>query len=253
LRKKAGAKSSTDYVISTIARARTLRVAGLVAGGIAVAGSAVVVTASAAGYNFNFGRGSTPPSTAGLASNPTAAAGASSLCTDFEQHFVSDLGSTQTKVDAAFQQAIAETLADEVKAGKLTQAQADAIKARLAGKQPCAIGPSLAPGPGAKLPAYTQQLLTAAASALDVTPDVLKADLAKGMTLSQVAAAHNPPITEDQFRSKLIANLKPLLDQAVKDGTLTSDQEQAILKRLQTGAIPFWDKPMKRSTAAGTT
>ena len=79
------------------------------------------------------------------------------------------------------------------------------------------------------LAAYLQQLLTAAASALGVTDAQLKADLAKGTTLSQVAAAHTPAITEAQFRSRLIANLTPLLDTAGKEGKLMSTQEQAIL------------------------
>jgi hypothetical protein len=191
---------------------------------------------------------------AGLAGSPQDAAGTSAVCTDFINHFTSDLGTDQTKLDAAFQKAIAETLADQVKAGKLTQQQADAIKAKLAGKEPCSIGPALSVGGGrAADGAYMQQLLAASASALDVTPDQLKADLKKGMSLSQIAAAHNPPITEDQFRTKLIANLKPLLDKAVTDKKLTSDQEQKILQRLQTGAIPLWDKARKSTTAAGST
>ena len=71
------------------------------------------------------------------------------------------------------------------------------------------------------------------------------------MTLSQIAAAQKPPVTEAQFRTKLIANLKPLLDKAVADKKMTGDQEQKILQRLQTGPIPFWDKPMPKATTAG--
>src|SRR5438477_607158 len=97
---------------------------------------------------------------------------------------------------------------------------------------------------------YTQALMTAAASALGITPQQLRTDLAGGMTLSQIAAAQRPAVTEDQFRTKLIANIKPLLDKAVTDQKLTSAQEQQILQRLQTGPIPFWDKPVKKAAAA---
>ena len=244
--------------MSTLARPRTLRIAGFVAGGVAIAGAAVAVTASAAGFNLNLGGPSSNSSsnTAALSASPQDAAGTSAVCTDFINHFSSDLGTDQTKVNAAFQQAISETLADQVKAGKITQKQADAIKARLAGKQPCSLGPALKGGGGdrANVRAYMQQLLNAAASALGITPDALKADLQKGESLSQIAAAQNPAVTEAQFRQKLIANLTPLLDQAVKDGKLTAAQEQAILHRLQTGPIPFWDKAPKASTtAAGAT
>jgi hypothetical protein len=239
-------------VISSLARPKTLRIAGLAIGAVAVAGSAVAITASAAGYSFNFGGPSThTPASAGLAAAPQDAAGTSGVCTDFINHFTADLGSDQAKVDAAFKQAVAETLADQVKAGKLTQAQADAIKARLAGKEPCAIAPALsAPGRSATINAYTQQVLAAAASALDMTPAQLMADFGKGMSLSQIAAAHNPPITEDEFRAKLIANLTPLLERAVSNGKLTSAREQQIINRLKTGPIPFWNTAPKHPAAS---
>jgi hypothetical protein len=84
------------------------------------------------------------------------------------------------------------------------------------------------------------------------TPDQLKADLAKGMTLHQIADAQNPPVTEAQFRSRLIANLKPVLDAMVTNKRITSAQEQKILQGLQTGPIPFWDKPMHKPAAAAS-
>src|SRR5260370_21707164 len=71
-----------------------------------------------------------------------------------------------------------------------------------------------------------------------------KADIAGGMTLAQIAAAQNPPVTEAQFRDRLIAKLTPLLDEAVTNKQLTSAQEQAIIQQLKTGPIPVWDKPM---------
>src|SRR5260370_23769165 len=119
--------------------------------------------------------------------------------------------------------------------------QADVIKAKLWGKQPCALASGLAPTAKAGTAQYMQALMTAAASALGITPQQLRTDLSGGMTLSQIAAAQNPPITEDQFRSRLIANIKPLLDKAASDKKLTTAQEQQILQRLQTGPIPSWD------------
>ncbi len=234
-------------MISRFLRIKAVRFAAYAAGAVAVAGSAVYVVAAAT---------SPSPSPSSTTSPKHPSGEASAVCTDFINHFTADLGTNQSKMSSAFQQAIAQTLADQVKAGKLTQQQADAIKAKLTGKQPCAIAPALQQRGGGKAAtgAYMQQLLAAAASALDVTPDQLKADLQKGMSLSQVAAAHNPAITEAQFRTKLIANLKPLLDQAVTNGKLTSAQEQKILQRLQSGPIPLWDKaPKKAATTAGAT
>src|SRR5437016_1960033 len=145
------------HVIKTITSPRHLRIAGFAVAAVALAGSAVYITASAAGYSLGF-----------HGSPPTGNAASSS----------------------------------------------------------------------------------AAASALGITPETLQADLKKGMTLSQIAAAQKPPVTEAQFRTKLIANIKPLLDKAVADKKMTSDQEQKFLQRLQTGPIPFWNKPLPKATAA---
>jgi hypothetical protein len=239
-------------VITTIATPKNLRIASFAAGAAAIAGAAVYMTASAAGYSFNLGapKASNVPAAGTVAGQSTAAT--SSVCNEFITHFSSDLGVSQDKVNSAFQDAVGQTLADEVKAGHITQGQADAIKKRMAGKAPCTLAGSLGGKNAAGGAVYQQALLSAAASALGVSTDTLKADLAKGMTLHQIADAQNPPVTEAQFRSRLIAALKPMLDRAVTDKKITSDQEQKILQRLQTGPIPFWDKPVHRPTAAGS-
>lgn len=238
-------------MITSIATPKNFRIVGFAAGGAAIAGAAVVLTASAAGVNFSWPKGSTnPPAAASVTEKSTGSA--SGVCNEFVTHFASDLGSSQTKVDSAYQQAIAQTLADEVKAGRMTQAQADKIKSQLTGKPPCAIAGSLKAPRNAGGDIYQQELLTAAASALGISSDTLKADLAKGMTLHQIADAQNPPVTEDQFRAKLIAALKPLLDAGVTNKRLTSEQEQKILAGLQSGPIPFWDKPMHKPVATVT-
>jgi hypothetical protein len=231
---------------------RHLRILGFAAGAVAVSGAAVLVTASAAGLNIGF------HSSAPRAAQPEAAAigqkaDATAVCNAFIAHLSTDLGKSQSQVNAAIQKAIGETLADEVKKGDLTQTQADALKKKLAGQPPCAlsgVGRTGAPGDKATIGAYQAQLVTAAASALGVSETQLKADLAAGKTLSQIAAAKNPPVTEAQFRTNLIAQLKPLLDTAVKNNKLTAAQEQAILQRLQTGPIPYWSTPVKHKTTA---
>ncbi len=224
---------------------RLLRVLGFAVGGVVVAGAAVLVTASAAGLNVGFHSSSPQPSQAETVTVASKSK-ASAVCSDFITHLSSDLGKSQSQLNSAVQKAIGETLADEVKNGDLTQAQADAIKARLASSPPCTIVGSLKPPAQAKISAYTQQLMAAAASALGVSDATLKADLAKGMTLSQIAAAQKPPVTEAQFRTRLITGLTPLLDAAVKSKKLTSAQEQMILKQLQTGPIPYWSTPLHK-------
>src|SRR5207245_11448782 len=86
--------------------------------------------------------------------------------------------------------------------------------------------------------AYMQQYLAASASALGISVTELKADIANGQSLSQVAAAKK--VSEADFRTKLIANLKPVLDKALTDKKLTTAQEQMPLNRLQTAPLPLW-------------
>jgi hypothetical protein len=239
--------------MTSLANLRHLRVVGFAAGAGLVAGAAVLVTASAAGLNVGLHPASSQPAPANATSIGEKTS-ASAVCNDFLSHLSSDLGKSQSQVNAAVQKAIGETLADEVKNKDLTQAQADAIKQKLASQPPCTLAGNLgkapAPRSGATIGAYTQQLISAAASALGISDTQLKTDLAKGMTLSQIAAAQNPPVTEAQFRTRLIAKLTPLLDTAVTNKKLTPAQEQMILQRLQTGPIPFWSTPMRKPKPA---
>jgi hypothetical protein len=240
-------------VITRLLKTKQLRIAGFALGAVAVTGAAILVTASAAGYTLASFRPSNQTTGAAAATVSQPSTKVSTLCTDFMAHFASALNTGQSNVDAAFQKAVGETLADEVNNGTLTQAQADKIKAQLAGKAPCTIAGGLkAPAASANLGVYKQALLTAASASLGISDATLKADLRQGMTLSQIAAAQKPAVTEAQFRSRLIANLTPLLDTAVTDKKLTVTQEQAILKRLQTGPIPLWSKPTRAANPTAT-
>ena len=240
-------------MITRLWKVRYLRVAGMAAGAVAVVGAAVVVTASAAGVSFG-----TRPAAGNVAA--VDAKTQSTACAAFMKHFADRIHKTQAEINTAFQQAIADTLADEVKSGQITQAQADAIKKKLAGQTPCALPLTAGHhhgGSKAHIGAYLQQYITAAAAALGITETQLKSDLAAGQSLSQVAAASH--VSEADFRTKVIASLKPVLDKAVTDKKLTADQEQKIINALQTGPLPLWNtadkhpKPPAPATAAGTT
>lgn len=238
-------------MIHRLANLKFLRIAGLAAGAAAVSGVAVLVTASAAGFSVPF---FTPASRAGGTSTAAIAQKAgtpSPFCSDFASHFSADLKMSQGAVNATFQKAIGEALADEVKNGKLTQARADAIQKRLAGRVPCPIAGALKPS-GATLGAFRPALRSAEASALGITDQALKTDLDQGLTLSQIAATRN--VTEAQFRTLVVAKMTPVLDAAVTNKNLTAAREQAIIKRLQTGTFPLWDKPLPnaKSTASPT-
>lgn len=230
-------------MINRIWKPRYLRMAGVAVGTVAVAGAAVVITASASGMTF--GVRQAPSTTAAVDAHAS-----STVCSNFMKHFAVDIGKSQAEINAAFQKAIADTLADEVKSGQITQAQADAIKKKLAGQTPCNL-PSPRTGGDKALGAFMQQYLASAATALGITETQLQTDLRSGQSLSQIAAAQH--VSEADFRTKVVAALKPTLDKAVTDKKLTAAQEQAIISRLQTGELPLWNTAVKPRPKPGTT
>jgi hypothetical protein len=250
--KKVSGRLALTWNMTRLLRARYLRIVGFAAGAVVVAGAAVVVTASASGMTFGFHPSSSSPAHAGTDSALQAST-KSTVCSDFMSHFAVRIGKSQAQINDAYQKAIADTLAGQVANKQLTQAQADAIKKKLASQTPCTIPPVAAPRTGSKatIAAYMAAYESAAASALGITDAQLKTDLAGGQSLSQIAASKN--LTEAQFRSALIAKLTPALDAAVKANKLTSPQEQAILKKLQTGTLPLWNTHVKHPKPAAAT
>ncbi len=238
-------------MIKRFGKQRYLRVIGLAVGAVAVAGSAVIVTASAAGIGFGFHTAGAPQGDASLAA--AQASTSSTVCSNFMKHFAVAISKSQAEINTAFQKAIADTLADEVKSGQITQAQADALKKRLSSQTPCVLPSTIhrSSAPKAQIEAYMQQYVTAAAAALGISEAQLKTDLAGGQSLSQVAMAQK--VSEADFRTKLINNLKPTLDKAVTDKKLTADQAKAIVSRLQTGPLPLWSTVPKHKPATAAT
>jgi membrane-bound lytic murein transglycosylase B len=95
--------------------------------------------------------------------------------------------------------------------------------------------PPSTPNPAAR--AVAVAVLEAEAQVLGLQPKELRADFRAGTTVQALAAQRS--ITEAQFQTQLTADVKPLLDQDVQQGTITSTQEQSVLRRLGR-VIPNW-------------
>ena len=219
-------------------------------GALAVAGLATVVTVAATGAPLLAASPSPSPS-------PTSG---TNYCGRFTGHLGSNLGKSPSQVQKAISDAVNQTVDDAVKNGDLTQSQANAIKARIAGKagnQACAglgglphvgrggpgffgpgpIGPGFGAGHGraAGLDEY--------AKALGISQAELQQDIRNGQTVKAVAASKG--LDEAAFRSKLASVTKTDLDQQVKAGNLTQKQEDAILQQIQSGSLPLWDRVIR--------
>jgi transposase-like protein len=150
------------------------------------------------------------------------------------QAFLSDvakrLGVTPAQLNAALQGARDDQLQAAVAAGKLTQAQANALKQRTQqgglpplGKRWFGGGPGRVGGTGS---------LAAAATYLGIAEDQLVAQLRGGKTLAQIAKAHGK--STSGLKSALATNLKTQLDKAVANKVITSEQERKLLARLSS-------------------
>jgi hypothetical protein len=140
----------------------------------------------------------------------------------------------------------------QVKAGKLTQEQADAIKKARAQAGTVLGGPGGRPGPGPGGPGAGRgpwggpprgmglQLgldvkggaIDAAAGALGLSRDDLVAKLKAGKSIADVAKDQGKSL--DDVKTAISDAVAKELDQRVKDGKLTSDQRDKLLTALKS-------------------
>ena len=147
--------------------------------------------------------------------------------------------STQKLEDATKAAAIDQVNAD-LKAGKITKAQADAMKARIEkGEVPLFGGPHrFGPGGPHRFGDFghghfgDHGHLSAAADYLGLTVPQLFQKLADGQSLADVAKAQHKSV--DGLKKAIVDGAKKDLDQAVKSGFLTESQAKEALSELQS-------------------
>jgi hypothetical protein len=74
---------------------------------------------------------------------------------------------------------------------------------------------------------------------LGITPKTLRQDLLKGQTVSDLAGAKG--LNKEQFETKLIADVKPRLEDQVGHKVITQAQADRVADRISKGYVPFWD------------
>jgi hypothetical protein len=127
------------------------------------------------------------------------------------------------ELKAALQGAYGDRLDAAVAAGKITKAQADAMKQRSeAGGPPPLGGFGHFGGPRGGFGHRSPPSLAAAATYLDLTEAELRTELMSGKTLAQIATAKKKSVAD--LKEALAAETKKKLDAAVKAGRLTQAQ-----------------------------
>ena len=147
------------------------------------------------------------------------------------------LGLTPAKAQDALKQAQLQTVDQMQKDGKITQPQADAMKARInAGQGLGAIG-GFGRHEGFKTNMKLMQDLKAAqlsgaASALHMSTADLQSALRSGKTLSDLETQQK--VSDSAVKAAIKSAAKNVLDSAVKAGTITQGQADALLSRAGT-------------------
>jgi hypothetical protein len=135
-----------------------------------------------------------------------------------------------------------ETLAPLVADGTITQAQADAVIKALEDARP---ERPFGPGRGMRI-GPIGDVFRAAADTIGVSAADLRAALADGQTIAEVADAHN--VAASDVVDAMVAEIKTRLDEAVANGDLTqaeADEHLADAKEhttdLVNGDVPRFD------------
>ena len=145
------------------------------------------------------------------------------------------LSPAQTQSD--LKQAELQTIDQMVKDGKITQAQADALKSRINSGQGFEFGFPFHHGGafGYRTLFYDLRTaeLNAVAGALHLTPADLQSQLRSGKTLSDLEQSSG--VADSAVRTAEHNAAKGVLDSAVRAGTITQAKADAILSRIDQG------------------
>jgi hypothetical protein len=158
--------------------------------------------------------------------------GSSSNSQSFLSRVADHLGISTEKLEDATKAAAIDQVEADLKAGKITEAQADELKARIRqGNAPFLFGgPHRFGGPG-RLHHAPFGHLSAAADYLGLTVPALLEKLSSGQSLADVARAQDKSV--DGLKEAMVADAKERLDQAVENGMLTEAQAKEALSAIE--------------------
>jgi hypothetical protein len=175
-----------------------------------------------------------------------AAQDSSSSGQSFLDSVAKHLGISSQKLEDATKAAALEQVDAALKEGKITQAQADELEARIqSGQFPRFGGPLLGPRFGHSHgggPHLFGEKLSAAADYLGLSQAELRAELSNGRSLADIAKARGKSV--DGLKQALLAEAEKQLDQLVEDGELTRAQADEMLARMKARIDDLVDNGM---------
>jgi hypothetical protein len=148
------------------------------------------------------------------------------------------LGTSPQKLEDATKAAAIDQVDGALRAGKITQAEADALKKRIeSGDYPPFFGP-FGPRVGPDFDRHGPPLfifgekLSSAAEYLGLTEAGLRTKLNEGKTLAQIANEQGKSV--EGLKDAMLKGTKAKLDELVKDGKLTQEEADEMYDRFQS-------------------
>jgi hypothetical protein len=145
------------------------------------------------------------------------------------------LGVTPAQLTNALKTAMKNQLDAAVKAGRLTQAEANRLKQRIDANEAPLLGPGFGHRHHGGGPGHHRGLhhagLEAAAKYLGMTEAALREQVQDGKTLAQVARDRNKSV--DGLVAALVADVKSNLDEKVESGAITRAQANQFLSGIE--------------------
>ena len=181
---------------------------------------------------------------------------ASSPMSSFISTLAVNLGIGEDQLKSAIKITANQEIDAAVQDGRATQDQADKLKERIANEEVGGLRSILRQALARHHRASTDprwpsraMVLTSVADLLNVNPRELIAELRTGKSIAQLAS--DPNIGEDQLKQAILDKAEVLLQQAVTNGRITTDQKGAklaqLVSRLDEVIRASW--PDKASTA----
>jgi polyhydroxyalkanoate synthesis regulator phasin len=179
-----------------------------------------------------------------LAQTPSSASpgrgAAGSRIDDFLNKLAQNLNIDRPTLDNALKTTAKQEVDSAVAAGRITQDQANQIEQRIEnGQVPFGLGAGFGRrfgGGGGEVAQCRSGAGSAVAGALGISQGDLQQARANGESIAQIAQDHGKTVAD--LRTAVEDSVKSCLDQQVQSGSLTQQQEQNILQRIQNGRFP---------------
>ncbi len=163
-------------------------------------------------------------------------------CSQFQQDLAKRLGVSSNSLQSAESSAAKDTIAQMVKDGKITQAQATQIESRLGNATNCQFqgkGGQFGHTNMQKIQKYLVAAEAQVAQGLGISPASLTSQLQSGKSLHDIATAQK--VSDTQLKTLLSNAIQSELKQAVSNGDITQAQATMITKQISSNSM-FLDR-----------